>query len=52
MQTQLIELDRGRAATLYRDYKKALYYDKPLDDVDREVMQAYRLIAASRRNAI
>jgi hypothetical protein len=48
MHTELIQLDRGRAAQLYRDYKKAVYYDKPLTEVDAEVMQAYRLIAKGK----
>ena len=48
MHTELIQLDRGRAAQLYRDYKKAVNYTKPLDAVDAEVMQAYRLIAKGK----
>jgi hypothetical protein len=48
MHTELIQLDRGRALQLYRDYKKSVHYEKPLAPVDSEVMQAYRLIAKGK----
>jgi hypothetical protein len=48
MHTELIQFDRGQAARLYQDYKKAVHYSKPIDPVDAEVMQAYRLIAKGK----
>ena len=48
MHTEVIQLDRGRALQLYREYQKAVHYERPLDQVDAEVMQAYRLIAKGK----
>jgi len=45
METQSIEVDRGRALELYREYKKHLHYSKPLDD---EIRRAYQAIAQGK----
>lgn len=48
MHTEKIQIDRVQAALLYRDYKKALHYQTPLDPIDGEIMQAYRLISKGK----
>jgi hypothetical protein len=45
MDTLTVQVDRDKAAELYRDYKKHAHYSKPFD---QECMRAYQLIAAGR----
>ena len=46
MQTHSIDLDRGKARTLYREYRKHVHWSKP---IDRECMRAYQ--RGARANA-
>lgn len=45
MQTALIEIDRGKARELYREYRKSVHYSKP---IDRECMRAFQLLSQGR----
>lgn len=45
MQTALIEIDRGKARELFREYRKNVNYSQP---IDRECMRAYQLLSQGR----
>lgn len=45
MQTSHVEIDRGKALELYREYKKHAHYAKP---IDRECQRAYQLLSQGR----
>lgn len=45
MDVQHVEIDRDKARELYREYKKAAHYSKPLD---REIQRGYQLLAQGR----
>jgi hypothetical protein len=40
-----VELDRGKARELYREYKKHVHWSRP---IDRECMRAYQFLALGR----
>jgi len=45
MQTLSIQLDRGKARELYRQYRKHVHWSRP---IDRECMRAYQFLALGR----
>ena len=45
METSHIEIDRGKARELYREYRRHAHYQQP---IDAECMRAYQLLAQGR----